>query len=92
CGILLDHVVEVNSRYTDSYERLAFVRSCGGSKGFVHFLSEWKERMGIERDFKSFHLQLLPENIVRLSTSSSMKANPVDVPSEVWISMWEKLL
>ncbi|NPV38609.1 Alcohol dehydrogenase [Brevinematales bacterium NS] len=92
CGILLDHVVEVNSQYTDGYERLAFVRSCGGTKGFIRFLSEWKEKMGIEKDFKPFNLRLSAEEIVRLSTSSSMKANPADVPSEVWIKMWERLL
>jgi len=92
CGILLDHVVEVNSRYTDVYERLTLVKRHGGVKGFVRFLAEWKRALGVERDFRHVAADLDPREIVAFSTSSSMRANPVDVPPEVWEMMWKDLL
>ncbi|MCX7881805.1 MAG: iron-containing alcohol dehydrogenase [Brevinematales bacterium] len=92
CGILLDHVVERNSRYTDVYERLSIVKRYGKTAGFVRFLSEWKDFLGIEKNFRGFSLDLSAEEIVRLSTSSSMKANPAEVPFEEWVSMWQELV
>ncbi len=92
CGILLDHVVDVNRRYTERYETLSLVKHHGGSEGFVRFLSEWKESLGVERDFHQWKLSIDPEEIVRLSTSSSMKANPADVSASEWIAMWRNLL
>ncbi|URA09492.1 iron-containing alcohol dehydrogenase [Thermospira aquatica] len=92
CGIILDHVVEVNRRYTERYEMLALVKHHGGSEGFVHFLSQWKKMLGVDTDFRRWNLALDPVEIVRLSTSSSMKANPADVPASDWIAMWKNLL
>ena len=92
CGILLDHVVEVNSRFTSVYDKLQMVREHGGVDGFVRFLREWKQMLGVERDFRRWQFSFVPEEIVRMSTSSSMKANPVDVPFEDWVALWRNIL
>lgn len=101
CGIMLPHVMKINSevvkeRMSIIGEKLtgkSYATTKEGAKAAVDFIFEINDHMGIKPDYK--HLKIDPKDIPDLAKASfgtSMSSNPKALSLEEWIEFFKTVM